>query len=180
MSKVDGIRNLLCRWLAKETRGLIGGVVGGLMGGLAAVAAINYCTRVAALGNADPVSIANTYIVYTTFVIAAVAVFLTIAGLIFTQHFAMEKQTHVAHAFEALVNDLCSANGKAVELIKEVMKHPEVVQHMDDSVKGKLAEVVASNIAQAGQRAFQAKTEQEQLQALSADLEHAQNGGTKA
>jgi len=59
--------------------------------------AINYVGRIATVNATDAVSIANTYIVYTTFVIAAVALLLTVAGLIFTQHFAVEKEAHIAH-----------------------------------------------------------------------------------
>lgn len=173
----SGIGAMLCKWLAKETRGLFGGLAGGLIGGIAAFATINHMSAITLIGTADPVSIANTYIVYATLVIAGIAVFLTVAGLIFTQHFAMEKESHLAHAFTSLVNDLCTKEGKAVELIKEVMKRPDVVQHMDDSVKAKLAEVVASNVANAREKTKQAQGEQEFLESLADDLEQGNGKG---
>jgi hypothetical protein len=143
---------LLGRWLAKETRGLLGGCVGGVIGGAVAFALINRFSSASRVNGADAISIANTYIVYSTFMIAAVAVFLTTAGLIFTQHFAMEKESCVADAFAALVGEMTSANGRAVEVVKEVMKNTEVIQHFEDQVREKLREVMRAQLDNADQR----------------------------
>ena len=115
------LNTLFARWLAKETRGLLGGLAGGVIGGVVAFTLINRFSATSLASGLDAISIANTYIVYSTLMIAAVAVFLTMAGLIFTQHFAMEKERHVADAFAALVDQMSRANGCAVQVVKEVM-----------------------------------------------------------
>ncbi len=167
----------LRRWLAAETRGLLGGLAGGAMGGAGAFAAINHFSSITLLGTADPVSIANTYIVYTTFVIAAVALFLTGAGFIFTQHFAMEKQMHMAHAFESLLADLAAANGMGLLLAQTAMKNPEVVQCVEENIVQKLDEVIQLRRAEAGHRESQARIERETLDIFADDLETADIGG---
>jgi hypothetical protein len=116
----------LARPMARERkRGLLGGLAGGTVGGVVAFTLINGFSSTNLASGADAVSIANTYIVYSTLMIAAVAVFLTMAGLIFTQHFAMEKERHVADAFAALVSEMARTNGCAVAVVKEVMKNAE-------------------------------------------------------
>jgi hypothetical protein len=106
---------LFARWLAKETRGLLGGLAGGVVAGVVAFTLINRFSSTSLTSGADAISIANTYIVYSTLMIGAAAVFLTVPGLIFTQHFAMEKERHIADAFAALVGEMARSNGCAVE-----------------------------------------------------------------
>jgi hypothetical protein len=163
---------LFARWLAKETRGLLGGLAGGVVGGVVAFTLINRFSSTSLASGADAISIANTYIVYSTLMIAAVAVFLTMAGLIFTQHFAMEKERHVADAFAALVGEMARTNGCAVEVVKEVMKDAEVV-HFDDQVKEKLREVMRAQLDNANQRKARARSEHDALSRIASDLESA-------
>ena len=167
------LNTLLARWLAKETRGLLGGLAGGVIGGVVAFTLINRFSSASLASGVDAISIANTYIVYSTLMIAAVAVFLTMAGLIFTQHFAMEKERHVADAFAALVGEMSRTNGCAVEVVKEVMKNAEVVQHFDDQVKEKLREVMRAQLDNANQRKARARSERDALSRIASDLESA-------
>ncbi|MDN7176778.1 hypothetical protein M0D69_01820 [Caballeronia sp. SEWSISQ10-4 2] len=134
---------------------------------------INRFSSTSLTSGADAISIANTYIVYSTFMIAAVAVFLTVAGLIFTQHFAMEKERHAADAFTALVGEMARTNGCAVEVVKEVMKNAEVVQHFDDQVKEKLREVMRAQLDIADQLRARARSERDALSRIASDLESA-------
>ena len=164
---------LFARWLAKETRGLLGGLAGGVIGGVVAFTLINRFSATSLASSLDAISVANTYIVYSTLMIAAVAVFLTMAGLIFTQHFAMEKERHVADAFAALVAEMARANGCAVQVVKEVMKNAEVVQHFEDQVKEKLREVMRAQLDNAGQRKARALSEHDALSRIASDLESA-------
>lgn len=162
-----GEQGPVARWFARETRGLLGGFCGGIVGSIVAFAAINRWSTPLTVASADSVSIANTYIVYTTFVIAAVAALLAIAGLIFTEHFSMEKDAHIENAFKALLAQLATDEEKAVKFVKELMKNPGVVQSVSDSVEEKLSEIVARRKAHAGQRANDARNEKDALDDLS-------------
>ncbi len=164
------------RWLAKETRGFLGGFVGGLIGGLFAFSLINYTGRLATVAAADAVSIANTYIVYTTFVIAAVALLLTIAGLIFTQNFAVEKESHIAHAFSSVLEIVRTDDEKAVLLVQQAMENPRVVEYVSEALSDKISEELASWKAKAGARMRDATQEAEAVDAMFGDLSAGKNG----
>jgi len=157
----------IARWFARETRGLLGGFLGGIVASVVAFAAINHYSTPIKVAGADAVSIANTYIVYTTFVIAAVAALLGIAGLIFTEHFSMEKDAHVENAFRALLAQLTTDEDKAVKFVKELMKNSEVVQSVNYSINEKINEIVAQRKAHAGQRENAARDEKNALHDLS-------------
>lgn len=173
-----GVLDGFLRWLAKETKGFVGGVVGGLIGGLVAFAIVNHFGRLAAVSSSDAVSIANTYIVYTTFVIASVALLLTIAGLIFTQHFAVEKEMHIAHAFSCVLELVRSDDEKAIELVKHAMENPGVVQHVSEALQVKLQQEIDARRSNAGARADAALNEKAALDSmlLNSDISFAKNG----
>jgi len=171
------LQTVLCRWLAKETRGFIGGLTGGLIGGLFSFSAINYVGRIATVSATDAVSIANTYIVYTTFVIAAVALLLTVAGLIFTQHFAVEKEAHIAHAFSSVLEVVRSDDEKAVKFVQQAMENPRVIEYVSEALAAKIQQEVAACKASAGARARDANQEADALGAMFSDLSASKNGG---
>ncbi|PUA16805.1 hypothetical protein [Glaciimonas sp. PCH181] len=164
-------KSILCKWLAKETRGFLGGLVGGLIGGLIAFAVVNHFGKSAGtISGSDAVSIANTYIVYTTFVIAAVAMLLTVAGLIFTQHFTVEKEAHIAHAFSCLLDIVRTDDEKAIMLIGKAMENPNVVQFVSDSLQVKILEEIQARKANADARAADAMNEAGAAESLSFNL----------
>jgi hypothetical protein len=158
------------RWLAVETRGSIFGFFGGVIAALFAFALLNYHYKGAGAVQGDPVAIANTYIVFTTFIVTAVAVVLAVAGLIFTQHFSMEKEAHVDHAFAALVQQITNGEGKAIAFTNELMNNPEVVQHVRKMLDAKLDEQILSRFVAAEKTASNAKAEADQLASLRARI----------
>jgi hypothetical protein len=141
-----------------------------LIGTLVAFSAINCWTNIYKVASTDAVSIANTYIVYTTFVIAAVAAVLTIAGLIFAQHFSVEKETHLANAFDALSDLIHSGDGKAVALGQEVMGHPDVIRYVEQLLSQKLKAEATLRRARANAKLAEAQAEAEAEANVEADL----------
>lgn len=150
--------------------GLAAGIVGGLIGGLVAFSAINCWTNIYKVASTDAVSIANTYIVYTTFVIAAVAAVLTIAGLIFTQHFSVEKEAHLANAFEALSDLVHDGEGRAVALGQEVMGHPDVIRYVEQLLRQKVTEELKRRQTIAEAKVANARAEADVVADLNIDL----------
>src|SRR5260364_300119 len=96
------------------------------MGGLLTFVLIHHYSAIdASVGSsADVMSTANTYIVYSALIVTAVAAFMTIAGLIFTQHFSMEKERNLSRAYDTLIEELKIENEKAEKIMKEIMKNP--------------------------------------------------------
>src|SRR5260363_177175 len=118
------------RWFAEDARpntvrGLVSGFFGGAMGGLLTFVLIHHYSAIdASVGSsADVMSTANTYIVYSALIVTAVAAFMTIAGLIFTQHFSMEKEGNLSRAYDTLIEELKIENEKAEKIMKEIIKN---------------------------------------------------------
>ncbi|MFB9245228.1 hypothetical protein IV454_03890 [Massilia antarctica] len=176
VDKASPMKAMFCRWLAKETRGFVGGAVGGLIGGLLAFLSINYFSRLGTVSGTDAVSIANTYIVYTTFVIAAVALLLTVAGLIFTQHFAIEKEAHMEHAFSAVLTLVQSDDGKAQKMIQHIMDNPAVIDYLSEALSQKIDQELASRRANADATSRDAAQQVKDIDLLSSDLSTNKHG----
>lgn len=171
MNSTRSQKNHTKRWCERETQGLIGGVLGGGVGGFLTVIALNYFSSVTPVPDmANAVAVANTYIVYTTFLITVVAVGLAFGGIIFTRQFSMDKQAHVAHAYDALVAEIEASNGKAVQIIEEVMKNPDVVQHFDERVTEKLREVLGARLTTTTQEEARARSEKDAITSIVNDL----------
>ncbi|WP_175712234.1 hypothetical protein [Burkholderia ambifaria] len=164
--KNGSLRGCIKRFFARETRGFLGGFGGGIAGAALAFTLIHYFTKVLDITKVDPVAVANTYIVYTTFVITAVAAVLGIAGLIFANHFALEKDAHTDHAFKALLTQLKTDEERAVAFVTELMSQPAVVQCVADNVESKVAEYIEFRKDQAGKREHQARNERDVLKDL--------------
>jgi len=152
------------------TWGLGAGMFGGLIGGLIAFTCINYFANVHATEKADPVAIANTYIVYTTFVIAAVAAVLTLAGLIFSQHFATDKETHLAHAFDSFLELLRNDEKKAQAAAKQLINHPDVVRFLEDALRDRVDAEITRRRSAANSRLANAKDEHDAVAQLNDEL----------
>lgn len=78
----------------------------------------------------DAVSIANTYIVFTTIIFVAATVILTIMGYVFTHQFSNSKKKQVEELFDQLKEDFKANGEKSVLLVTEIMKNPDVVRHV--------------------------------------------------
>ena len=177
--KESKITQACLRWLAKDTRGFIGGVVGGLVGGLIGFAIFCIVGKNSITSGSDAIAVANTYIVYTTFVIAAVALLLTVAGLIFTQHFAIEKERHMANAFTSLLDIVRKEDEKAVNLVRTIMENPEVVEHVSGILQSKIVQELKLLRGRENARAQDAKQTCDDVDAFINDLEADRSEGRK-
>jgi hypothetical protein len=136
------------RCFSKDTRpnavrGFISGILGGIVGGLGTFTLIHHFSAIdASVGSAaDVMSTANTYIVYAALLITAVAVFMTILAVIFTQHFSMEKERHLNHAYQDLCEILETAHDKKTsKIVEAIMKNPNITQYITEFVRQKMEE----------------------------------------
>lgn len=149
---------------------LIFGAAGGVISSITAFAVINSWSNIHKVTETDAVAVANTYIVYTTFVIAVAAVALTIMGFIFTQQFAVEKEAHLANAFAALCDFVDDGEGKAEELGKQVMGHPDVIRHVEQLLREKVTEELRRRKTIAEAKVANARAEADVLSDLNNNL----------
>jgi predicted PurR-regulated permease PerM len=95
----------------------------------------------------DPVSIANTFIVFTTIIFVGFSVVLVIIGFIFTEHLSTTKETHL----QSLANEFPEMFKKdpnlALELVKKILADDHVMDHIDDILNSKVSEIIADRSA---------------------------------
>lgn len=156
--------------------GFGGGIFGGFLASLFAFARINNDPTLHAIAVQDPVAIANTYIVYTTFVMAAIAALMTLAGFIFAQHFATDRETHIANAFEALIGLMREDGEKAVAAAKQLMIHADVIALIDKTIGDRVDFELQSRTHNANTEAASAKSKADALAALNNQLKRQPNG----
>lgn len=145
--------------------GFISGICGGLLSGAFTFAALNYFFSPGAVPTAaDAIAIANTYIVFTTIIFVAITLFLTVAGLWFTQQFATSKELQIRHLIsdiEAKLND--NTDDLGIKLVDKAFANSDVSRHVQSILETKLEQL----LDQAGQRA---RNEQDAAAQLSAML----------
>ncbi|AYR25793.1 hypothetical protein RC54_19110 [Herbaspirillum rubrisubalbicans] len=87
----------------------------------------------------DAISIANTYIVFTTIIFVAITVFLAVAGLWFTQQFATSKETQIHHLILDIQAKLKeNKDDFGVKMVNAAFENPDVSRHIQTKLEEKL------------------------------------------
>ena len=145
--------------------GFFSGILGGLLSGAATFGVLNYfCTEVTRPSLSDAISIANTYIVFTTIIFVAITLFLAVAGLWFTQQFATSKELQIKHLISEIETKLIENDDEVgIKLVDKVFTNPDVSRHVQEILELKLKQLV-SNMKE------QAKSDQAAAEELSSKL----------
>lgn len=124
--------------------GLFSGIIGGLLSGAVSFSLINYlCSGIPRPAVADAVSIANTYIVFTTIIFVAITLFLTVAGLWFTQQFAASKELQIKHLMSEIESKLAENDEDiGVKLVDKAFANSDVSRHVQEILEAKFTELV--------------------------------------
>lgn len=91
----------------------------------------------------DAISIANTYIVFTTIIFAGLAVVLAIIGFVFSQQFAVSKELQLQH----LTNDLQGMIKEnkldiGIKLVDIALKNNDVRKHLESKLDVKVYQLL--------------------------------------
>ncbi|MCZ4331068.1 hypothetical protein [Castellaniella denitrificans] len=86
----------------------------------------------------DAVSVANTYIVFTTLIFTGFAVAVGVMGYLFTQQFTATKHAQLAEALEDLCRKIATEEQKGTKLLESLMGNDDVRQHLDEMLKSKV------------------------------------------
>ncbi|NTW26583.1 MAG: hypothetical protein HGA37_17935 [Lentimicrobium sp.] len=92
----------------------------------------------ATIESQDAVSIANTYIVFTTIIFVAATVILTVMGFVFTHQFSNSKKMQVVELFDQIKEDFKANGNRSIDLINEIMKNPDVVRHVGIKIEERI------------------------------------------
>jgi hypothetical protein len=91
----------------------------------------------------DAISIANTYIVFTTIIFVGFSVFLAIAGFIFTQQFSTSKEDQFTHLLREIGDKLKeNENDFGIKFINKSFENPDVKNYVHDKLNKKLNQLI--------------------------------------
>ena len=89
----------------------------------------------------DAVSIANTYIVFTTIIFVGITVVLAIAGYVLTQQLAANQETQEKQLIERLKEKLKTDEKIGIALAEAILDNPDVKMHLEEKLESKLNEL---------------------------------------
>lgn len=130
-------------WLGILALGAIGGILGFMLRAWWTSQPFDRST----LG--DPVAIANTYIVFTTFIVAVAAIIITAVGIAISGQIHRSRVSQANEAFEYLKERLENDEVQAIGMVDALLENVEVKRYL----KQKLSEEVDRQIADATENA---------------------------
>lgn len=163
-------------------------VLGSFTGGFSAILFLNYMSRigspVAIPVAADATSIANTYIVFTTFIFVGFTVVLGMAGYVFTQQFTSHREAQERQAISDLQGRLEKDGELAIDLLKSTLENEEAIAFLQGALQAKINQVLDARLEDINATAGEAQKNLDELhrrrlltEALSANL-HGQRGAS--
>jgi hypothetical protein len=118
-------------------------------GGFFAFVFINWLYKPVTITSAsDAISIANTFIVFTTIIFVGFTVVLGIAGYVFTQQFSASKEAHEDRVIDDLKTRLKDDEGLNIELIKAILENEAVKAHLTTTLESKVNQLVTDKVTE--------------------------------
>lgn len=118
----------------------------------------------------DAVSIANTYIVFTTAIFIGVTVILAMAGYVFTQQFSAHKHSQESQLFDDLRGKLSTEEKIGISFVSSILDNSDVIRHVNGVLELKVDELIKSRIADSETAIKQASKEAEAAQRIGSQL----------
>lgn len=100
----------------------------------------------------DAVAIANTYIVFTTFLFVGFTVVLAALGIVFSHHFSISKESQVHDLSEELKRQLQQDDHTATDIIKIILEDPRVIDRVDNLLSQKVALIISERFEGSGDK----------------------------
>ena len=147
-----------------------------LLGGIGGFVAFSYRSWMAGVPfdratMGDPVSIANTYIVFTTFIVAVAAIVVTVVSINLSSQISKSKITQSKEAFESLKELLARDEIQAIGLIDALLDNPEVKRHLttilEEAAHEKIRDLAQSTTDNAVTRMSEAQASMKEAKAAS-------------
>lgn len=116
---------------------ILGIILIGAIGGIFGFVIANWWSEAPLSGAnvGDPVSIANTYIVFTTFIVAVAAIILTALGISLSGQIAKSKISQAQEAFDFLKENISTDETQGIDLIDSLLSNPEVRRYLNEKMK---------------------------------------------
>lgn len=115
----------------------------GFVGGFISNSVLYNLFSINYINAADAVSIANTYIVFTTIIFVCFTVLLAIAGIIYTHQVSITKNFHLQEIASEFLESIQNDDDKAVSFVKELLKNEEAKETILNAIRLKAEEITA-------------------------------------
>lgn len=125
--------------------------------------------RATDVSTADPVAIANTFIVFTTIIFVGVTVIIAVVSYVVTAQLATTREMQERQLLEDLRERLATDEKLGTSLARAILENPDVQRFLEKRLEEKLNELVSA-------RCTESRTQTEALQDLARQL---QNEGGK-
>lgn len=119
------------------------------VGGFAAIVFLSWLSRGSAPNVDQAVAIANTYIIFTTFIFVAFTVVTAIVGYIMAQTYTDGAQARHNDAIEHIKECIAKDDEKAVKLLNHLLQCPAVQNELSKQVSNKVDEILKAKYADA-------------------------------
>ena len=90
----------------------------------------------------DAVSIANTYIVFTTIIFVGVTLVVAIAGYVFSQQFAASKRSQENQIIEELREQIKTDEKLGIKLASAIIENTDASHYIDKLISSKIDELI--------------------------------------
>ena len=134
------------------TIGLLGGFLAGLLGGMLIMLLGHPIASLfqrdnpllGANGGSDVIAVANTYIVFTTFIFVLITIIVTGTGIWFTKWFGLTKHQEIRENMQDFFQNLDEDSQLANRFVKELFEHKEVSNLLHKLVQSRVESELAS------------------------------------
>lgn len=145
-------------------------LLAGFAGGSITPWVIGWLKSVQVATPSDAVSIANTYIVFTTTIFVGVTVILAIAGYVFTQQFSASKHSQENQLLDELKEKVKSDEHVGIALANAILDNPDVKRHLNETLLSKVDELLQARLGDSKAVASQAKKEAQAISGLASQV----------
>jgi hypothetical protein len=117
-------------------------------GGFFATLFINFLKPIALPSTGDAVSIANTYIVFTTIIFVGFTVVLGVAGYVFSQQFATSKEMHEDRLIQDLKLKLQDNEKISWDIIQAALDNEAIKLRLTETLENKVNQIVTDKVTE--------------------------------
>lgn len=118
----------------------------GFVGGAMSPWIIGWINRAKVEATGDAISIANTYIVFTTIIFVGVTVILAVAGYVFTQQFSASKGAQEREILDELKVKIKEDEKAGISLANAILENNDVRRHLEKKISEKVDELIRSTV----------------------------------
>lgn len=133
--------------MAKKTIRTLFFLLAGFAGGCISPWFVGWFGEVQVDTASDAISIANTYIIFTTIFFVGVTVIMAALGYVLTHQLAQTRIDHQKEALENISKQLSKDEEPAIAMIDSLLRNEDVLRHVEAQIDQKINEILQERAA---------------------------------